>query len=89
MSAGLGHVQRDIIYELREATREGAPGVRFAELRARMPAAQNERSLWRALRRLIDRGDVVIAGGIGRSRDPWRYAPTDMHDDLHKFFAGL
>jgi hypothetical protein len=54
-----------------------------------MPATQNERSLWRALRRLIDRGDVVIVGGIGRSRDPFRYAPADLHDDLSKIFVGL
>jgi hypothetical protein len=57
-------VQRAIVSELKEATKEGAPGVRFADLRARMAASQNERSLWRALRGLIDRGDVVIAGGL-------------------------
>jgi hypothetical protein len=64
ISAGPGHVQRAIVCALNEAVREGAfCGVLFAELRARLPASQNERSLWRATARSL----ALCAGCAQRS----------------------
>ena len=37
----------------------------------------HERSLKRALKRLVDRGDVVITGGKGGVADPYRYTTIE------------
>ncbi len=42
----------------------------------------HERSLKRALKRLVDRGDVLIAGGKGGVADPYRYITIEA-------FAGV
>ncbi len=90
MSRGLGTLQRDIKGVLDSAWEHFGRPLRFAELRGvfivkgggnpdkgdELPPTR-ERSLKRALKSLVDRGDVVIIGGSGGQRDPHRYVTVE------------
>jgi len=67
MSRGLGQLQRILIHHIR-----AKPGLTWAELRGEPLHPTHERSLRRALRRLVDDKVVMIQGSGGR-RDPFRY----------------
>jgi hypothetical protein len=64
MSRGLGSLQRRIVSEMNVAINRGAVSVRLRDLYARWPA-QNRRSLERALKTLVDRGESFDRFGHG------------------------
>jgi hypothetical protein len=90
MSRGLGALQRQVKEVLDRALDIGSGALPFARLRDffviehggrpedgdRLSEAQ-ERSLKRALKGLVDRGDVLIVGGKGGPRDPRRYVTVE------------
>jgi len=84
MSKGLGTLQRALKQTILEAENYGARGVTFADIR-RATAMKNggslrptfERSLKRALKTLVDRGQVARIGVGGRWL-PYRYAINFM-----------
>jgi hypothetical protein len=89
MSRGLGALQRDIKGLLARTVGLVRP-LRFADLRGlfivhyggdpkrgdKLTPTQ-ERSLKRALKGLVDRGDVLIVSGSGGQRDPHRYMTVE------------
>jgi hypothetical protein len=90
MSHGLGALQRQVKEVLDRALDIGSGALPFARLRDffviehggrpedgdRLSEAQ-ERSLKRALKGLVDRGDVLIIGGKGGPRDRRRYVTVE------------
>ena len=81
-----GDVERSVRDMLQSAADAGAGALTFALIRDatiqehggdpnrdRLPPA-TVRSLQRVLKALVDRGDVLIAGGRGGQKDPFRYA---------------
>jgi hypothetical protein len=93
MSRGLGTLQREIKEILDRAVDHKIPGT-FAVLRGvhsmnlgggpEDRSEAQERSLKRALKGLVDRGDVVIVTGAGRSGSPYVYATVEK---LASFFC--
>jgi ribosomal protein S28E/S33 len=89
MSRGLGGLQRDVKQMLDRASQIVGP-IRFADIRALFVVHygakpgqgdklkhSHERSLKRALKGLVDRGDVVIVSGHGGQVDPHRYVTVE------------
>ena len=96
MSRGLGSLQRNVKEIIARALAELEPPqpLRFTDIRAvyvlqcggkpygdKLPPSF-ERSLKRALKSLVDRGDVLILRGQGRPGDPYRYVTVE-------YFAGV
>jgi hypothetical protein len=90
MSRGLGKLQVVIKEVLTRAFQADAGPLRFTDLRAVMVIEHGgnpehgdklrpsvERSLKRALKTLVDRGDVLIFGGEGGVGDPYRYITVE------------
>jgi len=84
MSHGLGGLQREIKQILDRAFQQQHRPLRLAELRivlahqrGRPRDANSDRSLNRALKSLVDRGEVLICGGRGGQRDPYRYTTVE------------
>jgi hypothetical protein len=90
MSRGLGHLQREIKRVLDVAYKAEWPPLRFADLRAIFVINDGgrpergdtleptqERALKCALKTLVDRRDVLIIGGKGGVRDPYRYVTVE------------
>jgi len=89
MSRGLGKLQRDIKQILDRTTGLLGRPLQFAELRAVFiiqegadPSTDKlsptrERSIKRALKGLVDRGDVLIFSGTGGQRNPYRYVTVE------------
>src|SRR5262245_5644449 len=83
MSRGLGKLQHSIKLMIWAAEDYGARGIRFADIRNAIELDRDklrpthERSLKRAMKTLVDRGDVLISGGNGRPGDPYRYVTVE------------
>jgi hypothetical protein len=79
MSRGLGRTQLWIKATLTLGSERFKAPARFADLRdAAWPLSDyDERSLKRALKSLVDRGDVVIVSGRGGVLDPYRYMTVE------------
>jgi hypothetical protein len=90
MSRGLGKLQHSIKRMIWAAEDYGAAsGIRFADMRNAIVTRKggapsrdklrptHERSLKRAMKTLVDRGDVLIIGGNGRPGDPYRYVTVE------------
>jgi hypothetical protein len=75
MSRGLGSLQRQIKSICRDYAKDedavSFSGIRSAILRKPKPSAV--RSLKRALKTLVDRGEVLIVAGMGGPVDPYYY----------------
>jgi hypothetical protein len=82
MSRGLGDLQCRIKAVMNLAATVGMPFMRYGDLRMAFAGHAQERSLRRALKGLIDRGDVLILGGKGGPGDPYRYTTVEA-------FAGI
>jgi hypothetical protein len=87
MSRGLGSLQSEIKTVLSILWKHRG-SMRFADLRAGLLYAHGgeegdtlaptyERSVWRALNKLIARGDVVVIGGKGTSSSPREYMAVE------------
>lgn len=89
MSRGLGALQREIKKALTAAFDKGYGGMQIAELRSwfvvrdggdptsdKLQSTQ-ERSLKRALKALMDRGEVLVIAGKGGPGDPRRYTTVE------------
>jgi molybdopterin-biosynthesis enzyme MoeA-like protein len=89
MSRGLGALQREIKTLLDRSFRMGLGPLRFADIRAvflindggnpetdRLDPT-HERSLKRALKTLVERGDVLIMSGKGGPGDPYRHVTVE------------
>ena len=86
MSRGPGRQQRNIKHILQHCYDEKLGNPSFAMMREMYiegiggdPETDRlnpnvDRALKRALKSLVDRGDVIILGGKGGQRDPYRYA---------------
>jgi hypothetical protein len=89
MSRGLGALQREIKRVLDVVFEHEQWAMRFADIRSAFVVMRGgnpeqdvltptlERSLKRALKGLIDRGDVLIVAGKGGPGDPRRYATIE------------
>jgi hypothetical protein len=83
MSRGLGTLQRDIKRVLDYTIKQKLGALRFADILTvfkegeRGMTPTHERSLKRALNGLVERGDVLILSGEGRSGDPYRYITVE------------
>jgi hypothetical protein len=89
MSRGIGALQREIKTLLDRSFRVGLGPLRFADIRAVFviedggdPESDrldptHERSLKRALKTLVERGDVLIFDGKGGPGDPRRYVTVE------------
>lgn len=90
MSRGLGALQREIKRMLTRAHEVDTGALRFTDMRAVLVINHggkpekgdtlqptHERSLKRALKGLVDRGDVLIVGGKGGPGDPRRYMTVE------------
>lgn len=89
MSRGLGALQRKIKTLLDRSFRAGLGPLRFADIRGVFlindggnPVTDrldptHERSLKRALKTSVERGDVLIMGGKGGPADPYRYITVE------------
>jgi hypothetical protein len=85
MSRGLGKLQLAIKNTIKVGEDYGPRGVTFADIRSASIVRTGgepkrdklrptyERSLRRALKMLVDRGDVLISDGTGRPGNPYRY----------------
>ena len=84
MSRGLGKQQLAITGLIKKAESVGVTSMTFADMRQVFVLRNGdtlhptrERSLKRALKALVDRGDVLIIGGNGRPGDPYRYISVE------------
>jgi hypothetical protein len=89
MSRGLGKQQLELKCMLRRASDIGVVSLRFADMRSAMVIKYGgdpkndklrlsvERSLKRALKGLVDRGDVLVIHGNGGQRDPYHYVTVE------------
>src|SRR6476661_9598506 len=91
MSRGLGKLQHSLKRMIWAAEEYGARerGIMFAEMRNAIVMGDGgtpsrdtlrptyERSLKRAMKTLVDRGDVLIISGNGRPGDPYRYVTVE------------
>jgi hypothetical protein len=90
MSRGLGALQREIKRMLTRAHEVDIGPLRFTDMHAVLvidhggnPKKRDklkpafERSLKRALKSLVDRGDVLIISGKGGPGDPYRYTTVE------------
>ena len=89
MSRGLGKLQVEIKDVLARAAKHQMGALRFADIRAVLVINRGgktpddvldpfeERSAKRALKGLVDRGDVLIVGGKGGQLDPFRYVTVE------------
>jgi hypothetical protein len=88
MARGLGSLQREIKHILDRAALLPSRTLSLAGIRAVLVlqrgdsehntlAANSERTLQRALKGLVDRGEVVIAQGRGGPGDPYRYTTVE------------
>jgi hypothetical protein len=89
MSRGLGKLQHSIKRMIWAAEDYGASGIRFGDMRNAVVTRNggtlnrdklrptHERSLKRAMKTLVDRGDVLIIAGNGRPGDPYRYVTVE------------
>jgi hypothetical protein len=94
MSKGLGELQREIKHMLAILWRRKLR-TQFADIRACLLYAHGgevgedtlaptyERSLWRALRGLIARGDVIVVNGRGTSSSPRQYMTVEDFASLY------
>lgn len=86
MSKGLGVRQRELLAILRKADAAKLPPLTYAELRVVLIASRGgnpargdrlreslDRALKRALAAMVNSKDVVIVGGKGGPKDPYRY----------------
>jgi hypothetical protein len=90
MSRGLGDLQREIKRMLTVAVDTHEAVMSFTDIRACFIVKHggdpengdrltptHERSLKRALKGLVDRGDVLIVSGEGGPGDPYRYVTVE------------
>ena len=89
MSRGLGELQRMVKRILAGSFELGYGALRFADLRRTVAIPYGgylpptyERSLKRALKGLVDRGDVLIVSGSGGPGDPRRYTTVECFASL-------